>query len=193
MREIDGALVTVASTAKVAETLTVKGIGRVILGQYVTVEDNVLFDTGSSPDASIVIGDRTKIKHGAVLRTYDGEIVVGARSSVGEYSILAGHGGLQIASTVIIAGHCYFSAADHIFEGKVEVRFQGEVARGIQVGEGAWFGARCVVLDGVAIGAGCVVGAGSVVTKSLRANMLCLGTPCRELRSRIPKEDHNDW
>lgn len=191
--KVDGAVtVDSAATVRVADTVIVRGSGRVVLGRFVTLEDNVLLDTGSSSDSSIWIGNRVKVKYGAVLRTYDGWIRIGARSSVGEYSVLAGHGGLSVGSAAIIAGHCYLSAADHIYDGRLPVRFQGESARGIEVGDGAWLGARCVVLDGVVVGTGCVVGAGAVVTKSLRADTVCFGVPCREVRARVGPDDL-DW
>ena len=192
MRRSDTVTVKAAPSARIADTVIARGQGTIILGDYVTVEDYVLLDTGSSPSATITIAARSKLKHGAVLRTYDGQIAVGVRSSIGEYSILAGHGGVRIGSAVIIGGHCYFSGADHIFDGRLAVRFQGETARGITVGDGAWFGAQCIVLDGVVVGMGCVVGAGSVVTRSLRSNMLCFGIPCKEIRPRT-QEDVKDW
>jgi acetyltransferase-like isoleucine patch superfamily enzyme len=149
------------------------------------LEDYVLLDSGMSRDALIVVEPRSKLKHGSVLRAYDGYVHIGKHTSIGEYSVLAGHGGLEVGDAVIIGGHCYLSAADHIYWGEGPIRFQGETARGIRVGEGAWLGARTVVLDGVKIGERCVVGAGSVVTKDLQADMICMGTPCREIRVRV--------
>ncbi|MCI6639461.1 MAG: sugar O-acetyltransferase [Pygmaiobacter massiliensis] len=45
-----------------------------------------------------------------------------------------------------------------------------------------WLGADVKVLPGVTIGRGCVVGAGSVVTRDLPAGWLAVGNPCRPLR-----------
>jgi maltose O-acetyltransferase len=45
----------------------------------------------------------------------------------------------------------------------------------IEVGEGAWLGARCTILPGVKIGAGSVVGASVVVAKDVPANVLLMG------------------
>lgn len=46
----------------------------------------------------------------------------------------------------------------------------------IEVGNGAWLGARCTILPGVKIGAGSVIGASVVVTKDVPANILLMGS-----------------
>ena len=61
-------------------------------------------------------------------------------------------------------------------------------ARGLQynmpvrIGKNCWLGAGVIVLPGVTIGDNVVVGAGSVVTKDLPANVVAVGNPCRVLR-----------
>ena len=52
----------------------------------------------------------------------------------------------------------------------------------IKIGNGCWRGANVVILPGVTIGDGAVIGAGSVVTKDIPANVVAAGTPCRVLR-----------
>ncbi|HEX4981344.1 MAG TPA: acyltransferase [Ilumatobacteraceae bacterium] len=52
----------------------------------------------------------------------------------------------------------------------------------VTIRQGAWIGARTVVLPGVTIGDGAVVGAGAVVNRDVAANTLVGGVPARELR-----------
>lgn len=58
-----------------------------------------------------------------------------------------------------------------------------EAARPITIGANVWLGGGVIVLAGVDIGENTVVGAGSVVTRSLPANVVAVGTPARVTRS----------
>lgn len=53
----------------------------------------------------------------------------------------------------------------------------------VRIGDGAWLASRVVVLPGVEIGAGAVVCAGAVVTRSVAANTMVGGVPARLLRT----------
>ena len=53
----------------------------------------------------------------------------------------------------------------------------------VHIGRNCWLGAGCIVLPGVTIGENTVVGAGSVVTHDLPANVVAVGNPCRVLRA----------
>lgn len=52
----------------------------------------------------------------------------------------------------------------------------------IHIGKNCWLGAGVVVLLGVTIGDNTVIGAGSIVTKDIPANVVAVGNPCRVLR-----------
>ena len=52
----------------------------------------------------------------------------------------------------------------------------------VNIGKNCWLGAGVIVLPGVTIGDNTVIGAGSVVTKDIPANVVAVGNPCRVLR-----------
>ncbi len=52
----------------------------------------------------------------------------------------------------------------------------------VHIGNNVWIGANAVILPGVTIGDNTVIGAGSVVTKDIPANVVAVGNPCRVLR-----------
>ena len=52
----------------------------------------------------------------------------------------------------------------------------------IHIGSNCWLGSGVVVLPGVTIGDNTVIGAGSIVTKDIPANVVAVGNPCHVLR-----------
>ncbi|GAA3828087.1 CatB-related O-acetyltransferase [Nocardioides panacisoli] len=60
--------------------------------------------------------------------------------------------------------------------------------RPIRIGAGCWVGDNVTILEGVEIGDGAIVGAGSVVTKSVPAYAVAVGNPARVIRHRYPEE-----
>lgn len=117
----------------------------------------------------------------------------GYNTTVGNYffanhncQILDG-GKVTFGNYVFIAPNCTFTTAEHALD--VEQRNEGlEVALPITVGNNVWIGAGTIVLGGVTIGDNTVIGAGSVVTKSIPANVVAVGVPCRVMRE-ITEED----
>ena len=52
----------------------------------------------------------------------------------------------------------------------------------VHIGKNCWLGTGVIVLPGVTIGDNTVIGAGSVVTKDIPANVVAVGNPCKVLR-----------
>lgn len=104
---------------------------------------------------------------------------------IGPNAVIGVGGKIIIGKRTQIGAGVSFAAESH--ERHAGSYTSGAVARkGITVGEDCWFGNNVTVLDGVKIGANSVVGAGSVVTRSLPGNCIAVGTPARVLRSFDP-------
>ena len=72
-------------------------------------------------------------------------------------------------------------------ERKAIKRADGEIkrlcyAKPVTIGNDCWFGANVVVCPGVSVGDGCVIGAGSVITKDIPSNCFAAGNPCKVIR-----------
>ena len=98
---------------------------------------------------------------------------------------------VSFGDNVFIAPNCGFYTAGHPLD--AERRNKGlEYAYPITVGNNVWIGANVSVLPGVSIGDNSVIGAGSVVTRSIPANVLAAGNPCRVIRE-ITDEDKKKY
>lgn len=92
----------------------------------------------------------------------------------------------MVGNGVDIASNCTFFPYDHGFLPDEPIRQQPLQSKGgIIVEDDVWLGAGVTVLDGVKIGRGAVVGAGSVVTHDIPPGAIAAGVPARILKMRI--------
>ncbi|MGD1886611.1 MAG: acyltransferase [Cohaesibacteraceae bacterium] len=173
--------VVVSDTARVSPEARILGDGRVTIGDHVVVERGAeLHATGGG---LIEVGSRSKIKGSCYLKCYGGRITIGHRSTIGEFSLIAGHGGVDIGDYCMLAPYVMLNAASHILDGNEPYRFQGEKTEGIKLHNNVWLGARTTVLDGVTIGESVVVGAHSLVNRDLAKKSTVVGSPARPIQN----------
>lgn len=133
----------------------------------------------------IKIGARTFIDRGVIIRPLGGHVVIGDDCSVNAYCVFLGGGGIKIGDSVRIAAHSVIVASNHNFsDQEMAIKDQGLTLKGVLVENDVWIGAGARVLDGVVVGTGCVIGAGSVVTRSVEPGMVVAGVPAKIISSR---------
>lgn len=90
-------------------------------------------------------------------------------------------GKVTIGDNVMIAPNVSIYTAGHPIH--PESRNSGyEYGIPVSIGNNVWIGGNVVILPGVSIGDNVVIGAGSVVTKSVPDNVIAAGNPCRIIR-----------
>ena len=94
---------------------------------------------------------------------------------------------VKFGNNVFIGPNCGFYTPEHPLD--AENRIKGyEYAFPINIGNNVWFGGNVVILSGVTIGDNSVIGAGSVVTKVIPANVIAAGNPCKVIREITEKD-----
>ena len=89
---------------------------------------------------------------------------------------------VRIGDNVFIAPNVGIYTAGHPLG--VQQRNEGlEYAYPITIGNNVWIGAQVCILPGVTIGENTVIGAGSVVTKDIPANVVAVGNPCKVVKN----------
>ena len=103
---------------------------------------------------------------------------------------------IKIGDNCFIGPNCgMYTAAHPIF---FEERNKGlEKALPINIGDNVWIGGDVTILPGASIGNNSVIGAKSLVTKDIPANVVAFGNPCRVIRKISEKDkiimDGNLW
>lgn len=153
------------------------------LGKGININRNSRIDIVHS--GRIVIGDFTEILHGALILTYGGDIKIGSNCSINSYCIIYGHGGVSIGNHVLIAAATMIIPSNHRFDDITKnIVEQGNKSKGITIEDDVWIGHGCSILDGVTIGKGSVIAAGSVVTKSIPSFTVAAGVPAKIIKIR---------
>lgn len=130
----------------------------IVLGNDVILSTNVMF---SCKNGTISIGDSTGINAGTIIQsTNNCPVSIGADTIIGQMSFVVGGGSYNI---------------DRL---DIPIRMQGiKNDGGVTIEENVWLGGQVTVLGGVEIGAGSVVAASAVLTKSIPPYSIAKGIP----------------
>ena len=134
------------------------------------------------------IGKKGHIDYGVYLR-YMNHIELGDNVWINRGSkLFASHWHkevkISIGNNVAIGPECVFFASGHD-PSKLSLP---DTAGSIVVGDNVWIGGRSTILQGVTIGEGAVVAAGSVVTKNVEPYPIVGGVPAKKIKDRILTE-----
>lgn len=87
---------------------------------------------------------------------------------------------------VTIGDHTLIGPAVQIYTAvhplNAELRRTSEYGRPVEIGSDVWIGGGAIICPGVKIGSRTVIGAGSVVTRDIPADVFAAGNPCRVIR-----------
>ncbi len=88
-------------------------------------------------------------------------------------------GGIEIGDGSLIGHNTTIATLNHDFN---PAKRQSLTPNAVKIGKNVWIGSDCTILPGVEIGDGAIVGAGSVVTKSVPENTIVAGNPAKVIR-----------
>lgn len=123
------------------------------------------------------LGEYSDISSDVTIKT-PGNLSIGVRSSISEKSFLDAGGGIIIGDFVMISHMVSINSQTH----PTIPPYQGLIKAETIIEDYAWIGARSVIREGVRIGTGAIVGAGSVVTDSVQPWTIVAGCPAKFIR-----------
>ncbi|MDO5479318.1 MAG: acyltransferase [Clostridia bacterium] len=145
-------------------TLIARGEGGITLGNGVWLNERVYLDTESADTGYIKIDDKVYIGTGTTL---------------------FGHKGLEIEDNVLLAQNITLTPYSHIFDDpERNIITQGGHSEKVTIGRDSYIGMGVDIMYSGNIGEGSVVGAGSVVVKSIPPYSVAVGNPAKVIKKR---------
>ena len=133
----------------------------------------------------IEIGDNSTICRYSVVQSVGGNILIGRNSVIGDLCSVYGQGGLKIGEHVMISSGVRIVPNQHTFDDLNQpIAVQPCRSYGIIIKDDVWVGTNATILDGITVGTGAVIGAGSIVTNDVPDFAVVAGVPARILRYR---------
>lgn len=95
---------------------------------------------------------------------------------------------LRVGSFVLISGNVAVVGKDHLFDDPEQTVYSQKRLddSNVEIGSDVLIGFGSIIVGTVKIGDGCIVGAGSVVTRDLPPYSVCGGVPAKVIRARYP-------
>ena len=145
-------------------TLIARGEGGITLGNGVWINERVYLDTENADTGYIKIEDKVYIGTGTTL---------------------FGHKGLEIGDNVLLAQNITLTPYSHIFtDPERNIITQGGHSEKVTIGRDSYVGMGVDIMYSGNIGEGSVVGAGSVVVKSIPPYSVAVGNPAKVIKKR---------
>ena len=93
-------------------------------------------------------------------------------------------GRITLGRHALLGPEVFITASNYQTKPGTPVMDQPKLERDVVIGDDVWLGARVIVVAGVEIGDGCIIGASSVVTRSIPAGSIAVGNPARVVGHR---------
>ena len=172
-------LILKANGAVFGKNLQIPGkVSWLIRGARITIGDNFYLSSGNgvNPIASNLQAD-VYVEPGATLTIGNNVGMSSTRLWI--------HESARIGNNVKIGGCVLITDTDAHPMDYMARRSSNEGTKSapVVIEDDVWVGAHCIILKGVTIGARSIIGAGSVVTKSIPADCVAAGNPCRVIKS----------
>ena len=142
------------------------GSGELILGEGVSLNGTVVpIELITYESGRIEIGDHTFINYGSSIAAR-ASVKIGANCHLGHYMFVMDNGQHDVVRHLEVPPSYPVIIEDNV-----------------------WIGSKVIILPGVRIGSRAVIGAGSVVTRSIPPRCVAAGNPARVLRHLTELED----
>lgn len=129
-------------------------------------------------------GENIYIAKNVVIKNFK-NLNLGNNVSIHEFCYVDAEGIIEIGNDVSVAHGCSILSSNHDIKfDKNPIKDKKMIPKNTKIKNNVWLGAGAKIMAGVTIEEGCVIGAGSVVTKSTEKNSVYGGVPASKIKIR---------
>lgn len=154
--------------------------GSLALNRFITRKDPFIGNLEMYENAEINVNNTFFIHSGCDIMVFKGARLNLGSGYINRYCKIRCYDEITIGNGVAISENftIWDSDAHQMMNGS-------EPTQPIVIGNKVWIGTNVTVLKGVKIGDGCVIAAGSLVTKDVPANCLAAGVPAKVIKENV--------
>lgn len=167
--------------------MTIRHPKKIEIGDNVVFDDFTVIDAKGEDNTGLKIGNNVLVGRNTSISCKGGDIEIGDFSNIGPSNIIISESRIVIGKYVFTAGQMYMIAGGtHAFDRTdIPIWHQPSVSKGgITLEDDIWIGASSTILDGVKIGTGAIIGAGTLVHKRIKRYSVNLGVPAQVVKMR---------
>ncbi len=158
------------------------------VGKWIDIRSGLIVNNPQN----ISIGNGVNIGRMSRLSSYEGgKIVIEDDCYIGQFfSVMAG-GDVIIRKNTLIASYVAIASENHSMDVEAGRKYgiQPLIKSDVEIGENCWIGEKVMILPGVVIGKWSIIGACSLVNKSVPPYSIAVGNPARVIK-RYNFESH---
>jgi acetyltransferase-like isoleucine patch superfamily enzyme len=146
---------------------------------------NALSYEGVEIGNNFTLGKYAFIECTGVLRNVGNSLKIGNNVGINHYCFIGVRGNITIGDNVIFGPRVNIFSENHIFNNlDIPIKNQGVEKKDTIIRNDVWIGANVSIMPGIKIGNGCVIAAGSVVTKDIPDFSVAAGVPAKIIKNR---------
>jgi len=150
------------------------------------VEINALSKNGVQIGNNVSILRNSIIECTGVIRELGEGLIIGDNVGIAQNCFIQVRGNVHIGSHVIFGPNVSIFSENHNYNQlDIPIMDQGATRKGVIIEDNVWICTGVTILDGVHVGQGAIIAAGSVVDKDVKPNSIIGGVPAKLIKERV--------
>jgi len=170
----------------IGRSVVIRHPKKIHVADGVLIDDYAVLDAKGNSNKGIFLGNRVMVGRNTILSCKDGDLYIGDKTNIAMNCVIQSGKRVTIGKNVLMAAYTYVIGGGEHKSDRTDIPIieQGQIIRGIEIGDNVWLGAGVKVLDGVSIGRDVVIGSGAVVTGDIGDYKVAVGVPAKVIKDR---------